>query len=329
MNDLEMLNINMEQLIIELEKDFKHCMTNYYAFKKIKMLDNNVMCCCPFHTEDRPSFGIQKSYPYRFNCFSCKEKGDIITLVSYCLKINTDEALKWLKRSYRLFYSKFQPIDISKLFRDDSVNKPILNEDVLKAYAVKPHHPWILKRRFHPEVLDKFQIGYDNKLKAITIPIWDRWGNLRYIKKRFINPSSNGSKYLNQKDVYKRDIVYPIHFIKQARISDVILCEGELNALSLYQAGMAAVAIGSSMITNEQVQVLLKCGIKRVTIFFDNDEAGYKGIDIAEERLFPNFMVNHIVFPKQFNDANDMLRANLLSKDKLSIEVCKQFKLTI
>ena len=54
---------NYEEVIRELLDD-----------EHIKIKENELHCCCPFHNESRPSFGINLETGL-FNCFSCKEKG--------------------------------------------------------------------------------------------------------------------------------------------------------------------------------------------------------------------------------------------------------------
>ena len=54
---------------------------------------NNIMMCCPFHKERKPSFGIHAETG-KYNCFSCNAKGDIISFIGRILNVDRKEAIK-------------------------------------------------------------------------------------------------------------------------------------------------------------------------------------------------------------------------------------------
>ena len=76
---------NYEEVIRELLDD-----------EHIKIKENELHCCCPFHNESRPSFGINLETGL-FNCFSCKEKGNIVQFVSKMKHITIAESIDFLK----------------------------------------------------------------------------------------------------------------------------------------------------------------------------------------------------------------------------------------
>ena len=56
---------------------------------------NNIMMCCPFHKERKPSFGIHAETG-KYNCFSCNAKGDIISFIGRILNVDRKEAIKYI-----------------------------------------------------------------------------------------------------------------------------------------------------------------------------------------------------------------------------------------
>ena len=55
------------------------------------------VACCPFHTENSPSFTIyDKGNHGKFKCFGCGEGGDVIKFVELAYKMSTKEALEFL-----------------------------------------------------------------------------------------------------------------------------------------------------------------------------------------------------------------------------------------
>lgn len=61
---------------------------NYYAPRKI---NKDGMCCCPIHTENRPSCKINKNDT--FFCFSCGKHGDSIALVGAIFNLDFKSAI--------------------------------------------------------------------------------------------------------------------------------------------------------------------------------------------------------------------------------------------
>lgn len=53
------------------------------------------VACCPFHTEDTPSFTIfsGKDHVQRFHCFGCGERGDVIDFVKKIKGVGTKDAI--------------------------------------------------------------------------------------------------------------------------------------------------------------------------------------------------------------------------------------------
>jgi hypothetical protein len=72
--------------------------------KGIKENENNINCQCPYHRSlhNFGNFGInfkKEDELYPFNCFSCHETGNLITLIKFIYRCNYHEAEKiFLKR---------------------------------------------------------------------------------------------------------------------------------------------------------------------------------------------------------------------------------------
>lgn len=303
------LEIDIFELIEELNSNYTNRGSNPKAFSRVKSTNGNVMCCCPFHSEDRPSFGIEEDYPYRYNCFTCGAKGDLISLISHSLNLNRLLAYAWLTKAYKVYSSNSPKIKKSVINPFDIHS----NEIEIPSHLLKTH-PSLYERGFKEEVLRKFKIGFDEVTSSILIPIWDRNGKLSFIKRRFLNAAAAGNMYFNEEQSGKSDIIYLLNFIKDAGIRRIKLVEGEFDALACYQAGIPAGAIMTNKISDGQVMALRKAGINTVDLFLDNDKWGRIGVDYSIEKLSPYMRVNKVVYPANLKDPNDLLKAGLLNK---------------
>ena len=59
--------------------------------RKAKIKENELTCCCPFHDEDDPSFGIDL-HKGVYHCFTCGEKGNMVQFVSKLKDIPVSKA---------------------------------------------------------------------------------------------------------------------------------------------------------------------------------------------------------------------------------------------
>src|SRR3989338_897873 len=131
---------------------------------------------------------------------------------------------------------------------------------------------------------------YDRFRNRLMFPICDVHGNVVGFTGRKMNEEDKGGKYVNspQTPVYnKSQVLYNLDLAKAEirRLGYVILVEGNMDALSCYQAGTKnAVAVSGTALTEEQIK-LIKRFTNNVMIAFDADAAGLnanlRGVDLA------------------------------------------------
>jgi len=120
---------------------------------------------------------------------------------------------------------------------------------------------------------------YDKFRNRVMFPIINRMGEVIAFSGRVLSEDGYGPKYLNSAETQvfkKRENLFSINFAKNSKKSRVILCEGNLDVISLNQAGFDnAVATLGTAITPEQARLLRNyCG--EVVIAYDMDAAGEK-----------------------------------------------------
>lgn len=328
MVSLSDLDIDMFELIKELESAWKFHPKFFEitkAFNEQKESGNNIQMCCPFHNENKPSFGIMTVYPYTFNCQSsnCGEKGSLPKLVQYVYQLDSyEEAVKQLRK----IYFSDSALDLFKYFVND-VQEPKTEEE-LSSYLTE-EYTYMRQRGFRKYTLEKYEVGFDNAVRAAVFPVRDIKGDIRFFKKRYVDYK----RFDNEKHILKRDIVYGLYYIYKARgkVDTIYLNESETDTMACYQANLPAGAVLGSVLFKEQINVLMKTGIKTINLFFDNDQHGLKCALNAQDSLkkYP-VKVNIVIYPGgmygldtlnkeevTFGDANNLLKAGKLSEIKL------------
>lgn len=126
---------------------------------------------------------------------------------------------------------------------------------------------------------------YDFFVNRAMFPFIDLRGNIVGFGGRALS-SEDKRKYLNTKDTevyHKNRFLFSMNFAKNAAVKDrkILLCEGNLDVISLNQAGFEnAVASCGTALTPEQVKLISNYA-DEVIICYDSDEAGQKATQKA------------------------------------------------
>ena len=125
---------------------------------------------------------------------------------------------------------------------------------------------------------------YDKFRDRVMFPIIDVRGNVICFGGRIMhdNKEINGykiPKYLNSPETPVFDKgrnLFSLNLAKNAKSSEIILCEGYMDVISVYQAGIKnIVATLGTAITENQAKLMLRYG-SEILICYDSDEAGTK-----------------------------------------------------
>ena len=132
---------------------------------------------------------------------------------------------------------------------------------------------------------------YDIYRNRIMFPLYDLSGNIVGYNGRIYNSNNkNDSKYINSKEtpIFKKgELLFNYHRAKkEAReYKFVIVVEGQIDAIRLYQAGYRnVVASLGTAITKEHAMLLRKLS-NNIILCFDGDSAGEKATNAAIKEL--------------------------------------------
>ena len=100
--------------------------------------------------------------------------------------------------------------------------------------------------------------------------------------------------------------MYLLNYVIKNGITSVVVCESQINALTLWGWGIPAIALFGTGSTS-QYEILRKSGIRKYTLAFDGDLAGDVGANRFSNNIGDDVLVNKIVLPrgKDVNDLNE------------------------
>lgn len=317
---------------------------------------DNIQFCCPFHSETRPSCGIN-IYTLVGQCFACEESFNLAKLVAHCLDFTLPSGRYDYNRAYNWLEEKYNVKKRSVNYNPKSPLRRIEDEEDLEEQEDKPKrheisklklavyksgkviHKYFLDRGFTKETARKFMIGWDNKRKRITIPVfWEDGALCGIIGRAVLEMKIDGKPNPEFYKVYKKselndvkyyiydkfpvgDILYPLPHFKL--IDDtVILVEGALDAIWLHQLGFpnTLATLGSKLSFNKreqrskQVDILHNLGVRKVILLRDLDTAGIKGAEHDYKILKQEgFLVYKSEYPEGKSDPQELTYKELYS----------------
>ncbi len=124
---------------------------------------------------------------------------------------------------------------------------------------------------------------YDIFRDRVMFPVFDSTGNVIAFSGRDVG-GQDGRKYVNSSDTpafQKRRNLFALNFAKNHCSEQLVLCEGNIDVVSLHDAGVenAVASLGTSL-TEEQARVMAKY-TQQVVLAYDSDEAGQNAVHKA------------------------------------------------
>ena len=131
-------------------------------------------------------------------------------------------------------------------------------------------------------------------------------------------------RYLWPKGFTKNRVVYGLReALAGPKNRPLIVVEGPFNVYHLFQAGFTnTVAVFGSTLSDEQARILIKTG-RPIVLFFDGDEAGQAGMQLAARKLIVSAFVRILILDD--NKAPDDLSVKELNSilSFITVNVCE------
>lgn len=269
------------------------------SFLKLKKEGADYAACCPFHQEKTPSFKVNKEKDM-YKCFGCGKSGDSISFLMDHENLSYVGAIQWLADKFNITldhedrgkkFTRPQP-RLEKL-TDKSLSfleaqRGISNNTLLR-FGITESKEWMPKAG-----------------KEVLAMCFNYYRDGELVNIKFRGPQKD---FKMAKDAEL--IFYNLDAIKDT--SDAIIVEGEIDCLSLYEAGaynVVSVPNGAGT-GNLRLDYLDNCwsyfeNKERIVLMVDNDEPGY-GLREELARRLGKDRCYRVEYPDGCKDANDVL----------------------
>jgi DNA primase len=223
---------------------------------------------CPIHRGANPTCFVIT--PERgWHCFGCGAGGGI-------------------EQFMRAMGDSPPPRDEAQPFWRLIVDARLGSTEVAQLHPLDAEHPYFRSRGIHAATARYFGMGFFAGKPPlggrIIIPLHDPNGALVGHMGRALNDGE--PRYWVQQCVRKREVLFHLHRVKQARHDTVVLVEGPFDAAAVFQIGIPNVVASLSCQLSATQRALLS-RFRRVVILFDHDDAGAHAVRGLQEELGP------------------------------------------
>ena len=315
-------------------------------YVKLKKAGTNYKAVCPFpgHNEKTPSFMVSPAKQLAY-CFGCHKWGGALKFIMDIENCEFREAMEILAWITWIQIKKVSPEKIKKEKNLYQIYKDAKNyyKNALKKYPeIKKY---LMDRGLNEEIIEKFEFGYSDSWIELYNYLKKLWYDDKIIndsaifvnvgakKDKFINriifPIQNSRwdyvaftwrivgkwepKYLNSPatSIYDKSAI--LYWLFKARNSItkkdfVIVTEGQMDTISLHQAGFDnSVAISWTALTDKHIKILKRLTHK-IYLCFDGDKAGEKATKLSIENLKNKDLEIKIIMMPEWGDPDDFIK---------------------
>lgn len=135
-------------------------------------------------------------------------------------------------------------------------------------------------RKMDPEMLQRWEVGWDARWRRIVIPVRDCKGRLVGISRRAFNPNDK-PKYMHSAGFRRDFYIYGECFLQEGQDVTGYITEGFFDVMRLRSRGYRGIAVMGTHLSDFQAEKLVRFFTKLV-IVPDGDKPGYE----AAQRMF-------------------------------------------
>jgi DNA primase len=159
----------------------------------------------------------------------------------------------------------------------------------------------------------KAQTSYDRFRGRIMFPIHNDVGEVIAFSGRLLKNEEGAAKYLNSPETplfRKGNVLFGLHKSKRALIEAncAIVCEGQIDLISLFEAGITNVVAPQGTAFTENQARILKRFVDEVVLCFDSDAAGAKAAERSLDALLQNNLIVRVVELPRGEDPDSLVR---------------------
>jgi len=172
--------------------------------------------------------------------------------------------------------------------------------------------------------------GYDRFRNRIMFPIHNDVGEVIAFSGRILDKEAEAAKYVNSPETplfRKGRVLFGLHKTKRGLIEAdcAIVCEGQLDLITLFEAGITNVVAPQGTAFTENQARILKRFVSEVVLCFDADAAGQKAAERSLDALLQNNLVVRVAQMPAGEDPDSMVRTKGREEFEKQVAAARDF----
>lgn len=277
-----------------------------YHWERERWTEDKLTACSPFRYDKSPSFFVNLTDIGTLEIAGTWKdsgggtSGGFVELLAHLQDTDYSSALEYL-------IEKYAPVayeEATKLhpWKDTKEFKPLAEHILLTS-------PYLRGRGISNETQILLKVGDHLPNKEVAFP----WRNPSgYIMSRKYRRTDSKVFSYEEGGYRINQCLFGIDQVYSSKASTLWICEAEIDALTVWENGYAAVALGGSSISDRQAEMILQSGVRRIVIASDNDKAGKDLAKKIKKKLYSLDM-----YEVKWNQEGDDINAYYLREDKL------------
>lgn len=296
-----------------------------YPWENATWSHDKLIACSPFRNESHPSFFVRLTDSDGHNAGVWSDSGNIggstsgnfVQLLAHISSTSEEDAIEYLLEKYGIIERGYtRPVTVKPPRLTVASRTYSLDTNVLSSYS--DNYSYLLSRGIPAHVQSQYGVKYDTARNAVVLPWKDCHGEVANIKYRSVRSKvfwyAKGATPIAQL-MYGMDVIY------KNKCDTAVLCEAEIDALTMAQI-LPAVALGGSAFNESKAELILKSSIKTLYLACDNDPVGAALNKRIAARLGKHINIRYFTFPDGSKDVNELRE---IEKIKNGIENAKNF----
>lgn len=300
---MPIINANGRRINVDIEEELRQ-----FSWQNERWTGAKLIASSPFRDDNAPSFFVNLEGDYAgawadSGAYGTEyEKGNFVKLLAYLRNESESQAIEYLVNKYGTI-GEIKPGQKLKLIT------PELKTEYKREYALTEStlmpaiSPYLLTRGISQEAQELFGVGYNPQNKGYTALAWHYHdtGDIANVKYR----NTRNKRFFYEPDAKPiSELVYGLY---QAReYGEAVICEGEIDALSWWTAGIPAIATGSAHISDRQAELIMQAGFDVIYLGGDSDRQGAVFNELLRDKLKGYAELRRIDYGKE-KDANEAL----------------------
>jgi 5S rRNA maturation endonuclease (ribonuclease M5) len=286
------ISVNGRQVDVDITAELSQ-----YEWTRARWTSDKLLSASPFRADNHPSFmaNLDGEYAGTWTDSGAIDpdysSGNFVKLLAFLRDESYEEATEYLIETYAAPEQSDSFIMPTLQLAQGPRQPIVISEDIIGRH--RGISEYLRDERGISERVQRF-FGVGSTANAVLLPWRHADGRLATVKYR--RTDSKLFWYARDAEPVKR-CVFGIDKIWRHGLREAVICEGEIDAMSWYVAGLPAIATGGANVTQRQIDLIRASPLEHVILAADNDEAGAKWARTLTEGLRGSVKLSKVTIP--------------------------------